>query len=80
MYFGHQSLVNVETAEVLPLAQVNVSKYTIGVIRSVGGIAVSIVAFQAIDPGSTPGQRMYFFFRFLLIGILLYGVESVHAL
>jgi hypothetical protein len=29
-------------------------------IRSVGGVAVSIVAFQAADPGSTPGQRKYF--------------------
>ena len=28
---------------------------------SVGGVAVSIVAFQAVDPGSTPGRRMYFF-------------------
>ena len=28
---------------------------------SVGGVTVSIVAFQAIDPGSTPGQRILFF-------------------
>ena len=27
---------------------------------SVGGVTVSIVAFQAIDPGSTPGQRSFF--------------------
>ena len=27
---------------------------------SVGGVMVSIVAFQAIDPGSTPGQRSFF--------------------
>ena len=26
-------------------------------ISSVGGIAVSIAAFQADDPGSTPGHR-----------------------
>ena len=26
---------------------------------SVGGVTVSIVAFQAIDPGSTPGQRIF---------------------
>ena len=25
--------------------------------QSVGGIAVSIAAFQAVDPGSTPGHR-----------------------
>ena len=34
--------------------------------ESVGGVTVSIVAFQAIDPGSTPGQRNFFFFFFLL--------------
>ena len=28
---------------------------------SVGGVTVSIVAFQAVDPGSTPGQRRSFF-------------------
>ena len=27
---------------------------------SVGGIAVSIAAFQAVDPGSTPGHRKLF--------------------
>ena len=26
----------------------------------VGGVKVSIVAFQAIDPGSIPGQRTFF--------------------
>ena len=29
-------------------------------ISSVGGIAVSIAAFQAVDPGSTPGHRNHF--------------------
>ena len=29
--------------------------------RSVGGIVVSIAAFQAVDPGSIPGQRKTFF-------------------
>ncbi len=29
---------------------------------SVGGVMVSIVAFQAVDPGSIPGQRMCFLF------------------
>lgn len=28
---------------------------------SVGGIVVSIAAFQAVDPGSIPGQRKDFF-------------------
>ena len=31
---------------------------------SVGGVTVSIVAFQAVDPGSTPGQRRNFFLFF----------------
>ncbi len=31
---------------------------------SVGGVMVSIVAFQAVDPGSIPGQRMCFLFFF----------------
>jgi hypothetical protein len=26
-----------------------------------GGVMVSIVAFQAVDPGSIPGHRMQFF-------------------
>ena len=30
---------------------------------SVSGVAVSMVAFQAIDPGSTPGSRKYFSVR-----------------
>ena len=31
---------------------------------SVGGVMVSIVAFQAIDPGSIPGQRSFFLFAY----------------
>ena len=31
---------------------------------SVGGVTVSMVAFQAVDPGSTPGRRTSFFFFF----------------
>ena len=30
-------------------------------IRGVGGIMVSIAAFQAVDPGSIPGRRSTFF-------------------
>ena len=38
-------------------------------INSVGGVTVSMVAFQAVDPGSTPGRRTFYrkmlrFFRF----------------
>lgn len=29
----------------------------------VGGVMVSIVAFQAVDPGSIPGRRRMFFLR-----------------
>ncbi len=28
-------------------------------VRSVGGIVVSIAAFQAVDPGSIPGRRSF---------------------
>ena len=28
--------------------------------ESVGGIVVSIAAFQAVDPGSIPGRRIVF--------------------
>ena len=31
------------------------------IFYSVGGVKVSIVAFQAIDPGSIPGRRTRFF-------------------
>ena len=33
---------------------------------SVGGIVVSIAAFQAIDPGSIPGQRIFIVLPLLL--------------
>ena len=29
-------------------------------MTSVGGVTVSMVAFQAVDPGSTPGRRTFF--------------------
>ena len=32
---------------------------------SVAGVMVSIVAFQAVDPGSIPGPRIQSFFRSL---------------
>ena len=35
--------------------------------RSVGGIVVSIAAFQAVDPGSIPGRRSDPFFSFALV-------------
>ena len=33
---------------------------------SVGGIMVSIAAFQAVDPGSIPGRRIFFLFIFTM--------------
>ena len=36
-----------------------------------GGITVTIAAFQAVDPGSTPGHRKYFFFAQISILIQL---------
>ena len=39
----------------------NIIKLNLVVLKpSVGGIAVSIAAFQAVDPGSTPGHRSHF--------------------
>ena len=32
---------------------------------SVGGVKVSMVAFQAVDPGSIPGRRISFCFALL---------------
>ena len=40
-------------------------KFLIVCQERVGGIVVSIAAFQAVDPGSIPGQRMCLFFFFL---------------
>lgn len=36
---------------------------TSGKCSSVGGVTVSMVAFQAVDPGSTPGRRTSFFLQ-----------------
>ena len=38
---------------------------------SVGGVMVSIVAFQAMDPGSIPGRRTLLFF--LLNKVEIFG-------
>ena len=47
---------------------------------SVGGVKVSIVAFQAIDPGSIPGGRTFFtdFWSVLAMKALSY-VSCLHA-
>ena len=41
------------------LREINMASYD-----SVGGIVVSIAAFQAVDPGSIPGQRKDFLSEF----------------
>ena len=43
-------------------------------IASVGGVTVSMVAFQAVDPGSTPGRRTHFTANHLFIFIFLIWV------
>ena len=43
-------------------------------ITGVAGVMVSIVAFQAVDPGSIPGERIFWFpfkFRFPLSIVLV---------
>ena len=42
--------------------------------RSVGGIVVSIAAFQAVDPGSIPGQRIFVDFMLFFICLKLYKI------
>ena len=39
-------------------------RYKTGMLPSVGGVMVSIVAFQAMDPGSIPGRRTLFETKF----------------
>ncbi len=36
-------------------------------VACVGGVTVSMVAFQAVDPGSTPGRRTSFFIHISLL-------------
>ena len=40
-------------------------------IQCVGGIMVSIAAFQAVDPGSIPGRRIHFFVMFHQVNVML---------
>ena len=48
--------------------------------KSVGGVKVSIVAFQAIDPGSIPGRRNFFTdFSSVLAMKGLSNVSCLHA-
>ena len=44
--------------------------------RGDGGIVVSIVAFQAIDPGSIPGHRKTTFFYLLKLRIFLRSTKN----
>ena len=39
-------------------------------LTSVGGVMVSIDAFQALDPGSIPGHRIFFLYDFIFYAVL----------
>ena len=45
--------------------------------RCVGGVTVSMVAFQAVDPGSTPGRRTE---MFLFILFSIYWDKNIFCL
>ena len=49
-------------------------------VGSVGGVMASIVAFQAVDPGSTPGRRTGIFLLHLMqcnyMGIQSFRVDA----
>ena len=60
------------------------SKSKIEYSTSVDGVTVSIVAFQAAVPGSTPGQRKFIFvlhliFIWFTINYLYANFKVVHA-
>ncbi len=59
-YPGHDNMSSISPIRVT----MTETRYIISISyqASVGGVTVSIVAFQAVDPGSTPGQRRLFFF------------------
>ena len=46
---------------------------------SVGGIMVSIAAFQAVDPGSIPGWRSFFSFHFFLYDLIFSNCQKFHS-
>ena len=46
---------------------------------SVGGVTVSMVAFQAVDPGSTPGRRTFFFFLHTVLDSARWISVTLHA-
>ncbi len=41
-------------------------------LSSDGGIVVSIAAFQAVDPGSIPGHRKFYFRKYLQHCVFLF--------
>ena len=44
--------------------------------ESVGGIMVSIAAFQAVDPGSIPGRRSFLFMPILFNFIVFSNTQN----
>ena len=49
-------------------------------MSSVGGVKVSIVAFQAIDPGSIPGWRTFFFRHWTVVNNTDWAATSIPIL
>ena len=60
---GCQSHLVVEFVSTLKHFRISLTFTNFGTV-SVGGIMVSIAAFQAVDPGSIPGRRNIFSFFF----------------
>ena len=52
--------------------------YLMPLLTSVGGVMVSIDAFQALDPGSIPGHRncFIFFFQIATISITVHNLQT----
>ena len=53
-----QSHLAVEMTKTLKHFEISLKFILLGIV-SVGGIMVSIAAFQAVDPGSIPGRRNF---------------------
>ena len=48
-------------------------------IESVAGVMVSIAAFQAVDPGSIPGPRIFWFCRIAVLAEWLRRMLKAHV-
>ena len=58
---GSHGLGNVPVVDIRQLRFIDIKAQIMHVLPGrVGGVTVSMVAFQAVDPGSTPGRRTLF--------------------